>query len=84
MILESAVAQAPRTGVFERATYICEFQDYLNFRLTGRMVGSVSNVSVRWHYNAAADGPPSACCWPGWGWRHWRTSGRKPSCRWAL
>jgi ribulose kinase len=45
-------------AVFERAMYICEFQDYLNFRLTGRMVGSVSNTSARWHHNAAADGPP--------------------------
>lgn len=36
----------------QSARYICEYQDYLNFHLTGRMVASISNVSVRWHYNS--------------------------------
>lgn len=37
-------------STFEAAAHICEYQDYLNFKLTGRMVASV-NASVRWHYN---------------------------------
>ncbi|WP_282610146.1 ribulokinase [Pelagibius sp. Alg239-R121] len=37
-------------GNFDRATTICEYQDYLNFHLTGRRVASINNVAVRWHY----------------------------------
>ncbi|WIA20610.1 hypothetical protein OEZ85_004993 [Tetradesmus obliquus] len=44
---------------FQAATYICEYQDYLNFHLTGRMVASISNVSVRWHYNSSRGWPVS-------------------------
>jgi sugar (pentulose or hexulose) kinase len=39
--------------LLQAATYICEYQDYLNYHLTGRMVASISNVSVRWHYNSS-------------------------------
>ena len=42
--------------MFNRATYICEFQDYMNHKLTGRMTGSLNNVSIRWHYDNARDG----------------------------
>lgn len=41
---------------FRKAKTICEFQDYINFHLTGRMVASINNVSVRWHYRAGAGG----------------------------
>ena len=41
---------------FERAKFVCEYQDYLNHRLTGRMTGSLNNVSIRWHYDAARGG----------------------------
>ena len=30
---------------------ICEYQDYLNFHLTGRLVCSINNVSTRWHFD---------------------------------
>ncbi len=33
-----------------RAATVCEFQDYLNLRLTGRRVASINNASIRWHY----------------------------------
>jgi len=42
--------------VFGNARYICEYQDYLNFKLTGRMVASLNNASVRWHYDARRGG----------------------------
>ncbi len=42
--------------LFERAAYICEYQDYLNFRLTGEMTASVNNTGVRWHFRHAAGG----------------------------
>jgi ribulokinase len=41
---------------FAVARTICEFQDYLNFHLTGRMVASITNVSARWHYRARDGG----------------------------
>ena len=43
-------------ALFDRAAYVCEFQDYINFRLTGRMVASISNACVRWHYNSRRGG----------------------------
>ena len=45
---------------YERAATICEYQDYLNYRLTGRRVASINNVSVRWHYRARAQGFPQS------------------------
>ncbi|WP_181701019.1 FGGY-family carbohydrate kinase [Chthonobacter albigriseus] len=44
--------------VFERAARICEYQDYLNWRCTGRWVASLDNVSIRWHYQSAHGGWP--------------------------
>jgi ribulose kinase len=41
---------------FRRARYICEYQDYLNFKLTNRMVASLNNASIRWYYDASAGG----------------------------
>lgn len=41
---------------FDRAVTICEYQDYLNFHLTGRMVASINNVAVRWHYRSRDGG----------------------------
>jgi len=46
-------------SVFAAATYICEYQDFMNFHLTGRMCASVNNVSVRWHYDTARGWPVS-------------------------
>ena len=37
--------------IFEKAVTICEYQDYLNFHLTGRLVSSINNVSTRWHFD---------------------------------
>ena len=44
--------------LFARAVRICEYQDYLNWRLTGRWVGSLNNMSVRWHYQIEHSGIP--------------------------
>lgn len=38
--------------VFDAATYVCEYQDFINYRLTGNMVASINNASCRWHYNS--------------------------------
>jgi len=45
--------------VFQAARYICEYQDYLNYQLTGVMAASVNNASVRWHYNSKTGWPVS-------------------------
>ena len=55
MIPKSLWIQQEEPEIFENAETICEFQDYLNFHLTGKRVASINNVSVRWHYG------------PGWG-----------------
>lgn len=44
--------------IFKKATTICEYQDYINFHLTGRMVASIGNIAPRWHYRASAGGFP--------------------------
>jgi ribulose kinase len=36
---------------FAAATTICEYQDFMTLRLTGRRVASLSNVTLRWHYS---------------------------------
>ncbi|GLC45809.1 hypothetical protein PLESTB_001153500 [Pleodorina starrii] len=43
--------------VYAAAATICEYQDYLNLRLTGRRCASANNMSVRWHYSTQR-GPP--------------------------
>jgi len=42
-----------------KAVRIGEFQDYLNLRLTGEWVGSLNNMSVRWHYQSRHGGRPA-------------------------
>ena len=39
-----------------RAGTVCEYQDYLNLRLTGRKAASITNASIRWHYRARDGG----------------------------
>ena len=46
--------------IFERAVIICEYQDYINLHLTGRLVASINNVSVRWHCDYSRDGVPKS------------------------
>jgi ribulokinase len=46
--------------IWDRAAVVCEFQDYVNLLLTGRLVGSLNNMSIRWHYQAEHGGLPSS------------------------
>ena len=43
---------------FARATRICEYQDYLNYRMTGRWCASLNNLTMRWHYRTDGGGWP--------------------------
>jgi ribulose kinase len=60
MIPKSLWLQRHEPDVFARAATICEYQDYLNFHLTGRRCASLNNASVRWHYATKRGGPPSS------------------------
>ncbi|WP_374443856.1 ribulokinase [Stella sp.] len=44
--------------IFAAAATICEYQDFLNLRLTCRRVASLGNAAPRWHYRARAGGWP--------------------------
>jgi ribulose kinase len=37
--------------VWENAKTICEYQDYINFKLTGQMCASSCNAAARWHWD---------------------------------
>mgnify|MGYP001950878785 CR=1 FL=1 len=50
--------------VWQESRVICEYQDYINYQLTGRMVASSCNAASRWHWdgvdclgNATAENP---------------------------
>jgi ribulokinase len=45
--------------VFAQATTICEFQDFMNLRLTGRRCASRNNATIRWHYASERGGYPT-------------------------
>ena len=51
MIPKALWLKQNETKMFEKAATICEYQDYLNFHLTGRLVCSINNVSTRWHFD---------------------------------
>ncbi len=60
MIPKALWLKRSQPELFDRATTICEYQDYLNFRLTGEMTASANNTGVRWHFRHDAGGPPSS------------------------
>jgi len=45
---------------FRAAHTICEYQDFITWRLTGRRAASLNNVSIRWHYRSDAGGWPDS------------------------
>ena len=47
-------------AVYRNSKAVCEYLDYMNYRLTGKYIGSINNASIRWYYDDEADGfPPS-------------------------
>jgi ribulokinase len=58
MIPKSLWIKENQPDIFARAAMIGEYQDYINLRLTGRFVGSLDNMSVRWHYQSDHGGRP--------------------------
>ena len=45
---------------FDEAEVVCEYQDWLNYKLTGKWCASINNVSVRWHYSSGHGGMPTS------------------------
>jgi|TARA_B110000908_G_scaffold49886_1_gene60951 ribulose kinase len=43
---------------FNRAYRICEYQDYMSYKLTGEWSASLNNVGLRWHYQSRNGGWP--------------------------
>ena len=58
MIPKSLWMKRHQPELYASAARICEYQDYINWRLTGRWVGSLDNVSIRWHYQSREGGVP--------------------------
>jgi len=56
MLPKACWLKAHEPAAFAAAKTICEYQDYLNLRLTGRLVASINNASIRWHYDARRGG----------------------------
>jgi ribulokinase len=46
--------------LFDTAATICEYQDFMTLRLTGRRVASLNNAAVRWHYATDRGGWPAS------------------------
>ena len=46
--------------VYKNSKAVCEYLDYMNYRLTGNYVGSINNASIRWYYDDEADGFPQS------------------------
>lgn len=42
--------------VYERTAHLCEYVDYLGFRLTGDLTASLNTTSIRWLYDADSVG----------------------------
>lgn len=42
--------------IFDRAYRVCEYQDYLTYKLTGEWAASLNNAGLRWHYRARQGG----------------------------
>lgn len=60
MIPKALWVKRHQPEIYARAATVCEYQDYLNFRLTGVMTASANNTGVRWHYRHDGDGAPRA------------------------
>jgi FGGY-family pentulose kinase len=45
--------------LYRKSRHLCEFQDWINHRLTGEFVGSINNVTARWYYDSRSGGWPT-------------------------
>jgi ribulose kinase len=52
MIPKSLWIKKNEPDIWKKAKYVCESQDYMNYRMTGRYCASTCNCGPRWHWNA--------------------------------
>ncbi|PNH06036.1 Ribulokinase [Tetrabaena socialis] len=57
MVPKSLWLAEAEPATYAAASTLCEYQDYINLRLTGRRCGSSNNMSVRWHYSTTRGVP---------------------------
>ena len=43
--------QQNEPSIWEKTKHVCEYQDYLNYRLTGTLCASSCNAATRWHWD---------------------------------
>lgn len=60
MIPKALWAKHNLVECYDRSATICEYQDYLNFRLSGEITASKVNSAVRWHFRHDRGGAPSS------------------------
>ena len=58
MIPKSLWMKRHQPEIFGKAAKVGEYQDYINFQLTGQWVGSLGNSCIRWHYQTQHGGVP--------------------------
>ncbi|RMC37963.1 FGGY-family carbohydrate kinase [Paracoccus alkanivorans] len=56
MIPKSLWLKRNEPEIFGRAHRICEYQDFLTFKLTGEWAASLDNAGLRWHYRSREGG----------------------------
>ena len=60
MIPKALWLQRHEPAVFNAAATVCEYQDFMNLRLTGRRTASLNNAAIRWHYRTGHGGWPAS------------------------
>ena len=73
MLSKSLWINRNQPEIWEQAAVICEYQDYLNYQMTGELVASINNASIRWHYRADKGGFPFFS--PRCPFQNWRRNG---------
>ena len=46
--------------IYSNATVVCEYLDFINYRLTGRKTASINNASIRWYFDDDEGGFPNS------------------------
>ena len=60
MIPKALWLKQNQAALYEQASRIGEYQDFLNFHLTGVWTGSLNNATMRWHYQTEHGGFPDS------------------------
>lgn len=46
--------------IYSQAATVCEYLDFINYRLTGRLSASINNATIRWYYDEDQGGFPES------------------------